>query len=397
MRKVKKPAWPSPSLAKAEAPPWYIEGAFRNALRRVVCVLNQRKPFDACAGIDLGKSDEGVAAAFEGGDLDAQLIQFNIEGYDTYARSAQHHAEHHFYANAGFQPRQNRRVAVFKVPRVFLDWGYQNLRKPEPDPLLATDFPSGQNDPRYVLHCATNYLVKNFWHNFVHAGIQGIDQGNYGRFRGLAREDSDFQADHVANLLTLRSYGVPLHYQGRGGEPQGNRVSTIFIRNRCNQLFAMRARHREEDISAATDDERWADLEWRFCRGVANRVSTTLLVHHLAAPSIKVFLGGEARYSPKRGTRWRHGNVLLEVAGRRFASPFPAYVPDDEWRAFHSKAEISAERRRVMRRRRVAREEEIASWVRGEYGQIIKSDAAFRESLKLDLEALGTRINVNLL
>ncbi len=397
MRKAKKAAWPSSGSDQPEAPPWYIDGAFRNALRRVVCVLNQRKPFEACAGIDLAKPDEGVAAAFESRGLDAQLIQFNIEGYDTYARSAEHHAEHHFYANASFQPRPNRRVAVFKVPRVFLDWGYQNLRRPEIDSLLSTDFPLGQNDPNYVLHCATNYLVKNFWHNFVHAGIQGINQANYGRFRGLTREDSDFEADHIANLLTLRSYGVALRYQGRGGDHQANRVRAIFTRNRCNQLFAKRARHRQDDAAAASDDERWAELEWRFCRGVANRVSTTLLAHHLAMPSVKVFLGGEPRYSPQRGTRWRHGNVLLEVAGRRLASPFPAYVPDDEWRAYHSSTAISSERQGVMRRRRLAREEEIATWVHGEYGQLVKSDAAFRQSLKLDLDALGTRINVDLL
>jgi len=373
MARSKMPAWPLLD-ASEPAPNWYVDVAFRNALRRVVCVLNSRAPFTACSKIKLSGSDGSVAAAFEKGGLDAALIQFNVEGYDTFARTDEHHAENHFYANVGFERRQDRRVAVFKVPRVFLDWGYQNLRRPAIDPLVAAEFPKGQSDPGYVLHCATNYLVKNFWHNFVHAEIQGINQTNYGRFRGLAREDSDFEADHIANLLTLRSYGVDLLYLGTGGDKRRERVSAIFIRNRCNQVFAKRARHRLEDAAAATDDERWSELEWRFCRGVANRVSIALLANHLAAPSLSIFLGGEARWSAQRGTRWRHGNVLAEVAGRRFAK-----------------------RQGDIRRKRSAREEEIATWLRGEYRQALASNAALRDSIRMSLKALGTRVGVELL
>ena len=179
-------------------------------------------------------------------------------------RTDEHLAEYHFYANASFTQRRGDRVAVFKVPQAFLDWGYQNLRRPPPDPLIAADFPRGQADPAYVSHCATNYLVKNFWHNFVHGEIQGINQSNYGRFRGLAREDSDFEADHIANLLTLRSYGVRLLYSGRSSQKATDRINAIFARNRCNQIFAKRARHRLDDAAAATDHERWAEFEWRF-------------------------------------------------------------------------------------------------------------------------------------
>lgn len=396
MAQSKVPAWPSENTTDP-APDWYVDVAFRNALRRVVCVLNRRAPFTACAKIKLSGSDETVAAAFEKAGLDADLIQFNVEGYDEFARTDEHHAENHFYANVGFERRGGRRVAVFKVPRVFLDWGYQNLRRPAVDPLVATDFAAGQSDPGYVTHCATNYLVKNFWHNFVHAEIQGINQTNYGRFRGLARENSDFEADHIANLLTLRSYGVDLQYLGSGGDKRRDRVNAIFIRNRCNQVFAKRARHRQQDAAAASDEDRWSELEWRFCRGVANRVSIALLAHHLAVPSLSIFLGGEVRWSVERGTRWRHGNVLAQVAGRRFATPYSAYVPDDEWRAFRSRTDVSSKRHGDIRRRRSAREEEIATWIRGEYRQQLASNAALRESIRMELEALGERIGVDLL
>jgi hypothetical protein len=370
---------------------------FRNALRRVVCVLNSRAPFPSCSRIKLTESDRTVADAFRKAKLDADLIQFNVEEYDEFARTDEHHAENHFYSNVAFERRHGRRVAVFKVPRVFLDWGYQNLRRPAADPLILAEFPGGQSDPDYVMHCATNYLVKNFWHNFVHGEIQGINQANYGHFRGLAREDSDFEADHIANLLTLRSYGVPLLYRGNGGDSRRDRINAIFTRNRCNQVFAKRARHRQEDSEAATDEQRWSEQEWRFCRGVANRVSIALLAHHLAVPSLSIFLGGEVRWSKRRAGPWRHGNVLAEIARRRFASPFPAYVPDDEWRAFKSKSPVPRNRQTDIRRKRAAREEEIAGWLRGEYRQALASNPSLRESIRGQLEALETRLDVDLL
>jgi hypothetical protein len=89
--------------------------------------------------------------------------------------------------------------------------------------------------------------------------------------------------------------------------------------------------------------------------------------------------------------------VLAEVAGRRFATPYPAYVPDDEWRAFRSKTEVSRERQSDIRRKRSAREEEIATWIRGEYRQALASNGALRESVRIDLEALEARIGVDLL
>ena len=114
-------------------------------------------------------------------------------------------------------------------------------------------------------------------------------------------------------------------------------------------------------------------------------------------PSVSIFLGGDARYSPKRGTWWRHGNVLAEVARRRFATALPAYVPDDELRALHGAKEVSETRQGDIRRKRVAREEEIVVAVRSEYRQLVNSSAAFRESIGLQLKALETRIGVDLL
>jgi hypothetical protein len=386
-------SWPS-RAASDPAPKWYTEDVFRNALRRVVCVLNAD---GVSAGINLSGTDRQIAAAFERRQIDKQLIQFNIEASDSLAVSDEHSAEHHFYSNVSFTRRKGAMAAVFKVPQPFLDWGYQNLQKPSSDALLEVDFPAGSGSSDYVKHCATNYLVKNFWHNFVHHEIQGITNTNYGQFRGIAREDSDFQADHVANILTLCSYGIKPLFKGRLSPDRTNRINAIFIRNRCNRVFAKRARHRADDMAASTDDERWSELEWRFCRGVGNRVSTTLLAHNLAVPSLKIFLGGEVRESVTSQNRWRAGNVLVEVADRRFATGLPAYVPHDEWRAYRTGNPVSTKRESDIRRRRALREQEIADSVRTFYGQMVTSDSAFRTSIELQLRALGARIGADIL
>lgn len=387
-----KAAWPSPN-SEESAPDWYKHEVFRNALRRVVAVLNSAC---AAAGIDLSASDQQIAAAFQHKQLDKQLIQYNIETPDPEANSDEFSAEYHFYANVSFVVRKGLKVAVFKVPQPFIDWGYQNLQKPADDALVATDFPDGATSSDYVMHCATNYLVKNFWHNFVHHEVQGITNANYGAFRGLAREDSDFQADHIANILTLLSYGVSPGFRGQGTVDKADRINAVFTRNRCNRVFAKRARHREDDMAAASDDERWAEHEWRFCRGVANRVSTTLLANHLAAPSLKVLLGGEARHSEKERKRWRKGNVLVEVADRRIATTLPAYVPDDDWRAYHTKVQVKTRRQGEIRRFRAERERQIAEAVRAAFLNQIKTDQNFRDRMELELRALGTRIGAKI-
>jgi len=385
-------SWPSRNSTDP-APDWYKQDVFRNALRRVVAVLNSS---GATAGINLAGSDEQVATAFAKKQLDKLLIQYNIETSDPEAVSDEHSAEYHFYANVTFATRMGNRVAVFKVPQPFLDWGYQNLVRPSGDPLLAADFPGGVDSPQYVTHCATNYLVKNFWHNFVHHEIQGITNTNYGEFRGLAREDSDFQADHIANILTMCSYGVLPSFKGQQSTAKTDRINAIFARNRCNRVFAKRARHRGDDMAAASDDERWSELEWRFCRGVANRVSTTLLAAHLAAPSLKVLLGGEAKNSTTKLKRWRTGNVLVAIADRRIATRLAAYVPDDEWRAYHSKVPVPVTREGDIRRFRAKREVEIAEAVRVAYLHQVKNDAGFRDSIELELHALGKRIGAKI-
>ena len=82
-------------------------------------------------------------------------------------------------------------------------------------------------------------------------------------------------------------------------------------------------------------EERWAELEWRFCRSVSNAVSAALISGGLVAPSVRVFMNGEVKSAAHKETikTWRIGEVIVEVAGRRIPTLLAAYIPDDEIRA----------------------------------------------------------------
>ncbi len=82
-------SWPPPNT-DAPAPDWYKHDVFRNALRRVVAVLNSA---GATAGIDLAGTDQHIATAFQAKQLDKELIQYNIETPDPEAHSVEFSAE----------------------------------------------------------------------------------------------------------------------------------------------------------------------------------------------------------------------------------------------------------------------------------------------------------------
>lgn len=404
------PAWPvSRGL---QAPAWYID-CFRNALRRVAVVLNSRAPYLTGENCNLTTSDAVLEEYFRREQLDRQLIQLNTAQADVYANDDEYSAEHFFYSSVDFPRRKANgglaRVAKFAVPDTFLNWSYCRLHCPSgsPDDLLLSEFGGSVDNPDFVKHCASNYLVKNFWHNFVHREIQGISNSNYGEFGGRAREDSDFEADNLANVLLLASYGIPIHCRGRIGRDKSKRVRAIFSRNRCNLVFAERAMHRIADRAAMSDDERWEELEWRFCRGVSNAVSMELIAHGLAAPSLRIFFNGKVnrRKGPAGDRRWREGTVIVEVAGYRINTQLPPYIPDDElrWeRPFNEVAGLQGGSERVgkrlaiIRANRRAREAEIASVIRIRLGEIIRDRPSDREALEAAWYAVCTRIAVSL-
>jgi hypothetical protein len=393
-----QPAWPVGG--EDRAPHWY-EDCFRNALRRVAATTNSSPPHETCEGLSLDQSDQKLAATFLAKGWDKSLIQFNRAAYDPLVDSDEHRAEFFFYSDIDFAKRAGARVARFLVPDTFLDWGYKRLRCPEgsTDDLGVAEFGSSTADPAFVAHCATNYLVKNFWHNFVHRIVQGISSANYHEFRGLAREDSDFEADHLANLLLVRSYGLPIYSKGKIGENATGRIRALFARNRCNLVFAERAMHRIEDRQKMTWEEKWEELEWRFCRSLSNAISSTLIADGLTPPSVRIFLSGDVRTTTgESGFRiWRTGSVVAEVAGLRLNSGCAPYIPIDEMQAEDGGRKLTDDRRKRMRALRAKRELEIVTNITTAYRRRILEDPGLSQSVEQSLAALAMRMGVRLL
>lgn len=385
---VEDAAWPTDR--GAETPDWY-RVCFRNALRRVAVTIN-RLETHPWQKIDLACSDEDLAARFEKHGWDQQLIAFNEMVPDSYtADDDQYQAENFFYCDIDFRVRPKIRHAIFQVPAPFLKWGYRQLHRPEgaDEDLGLQVYAGGGDDPAFVRHCATNYLVKNFWHNFTHWALQGITTDNYHQFRGLAREDSDFEADHVANILLLRAYGLSVHTTGKSGAATQQARAVAFNRNRCNRIFAERARLRAEDRDAMSVEERWEELEWRFCRRTSNAISIRLLTLGLATPTVRVFLGGAHRSSKSTGNYWREGDVIVEIGGCRINTGIKPYLPDDEL-----KGESTLVRCRATRAASATHETEIVTVAVSGYRQRLSEGPGLKRGADKALEALWVRLGL---
>lgn len=383
-------AWPQNVTGNGH-PEWYA-ACFRSALRRVAITINAVGS-SSWKSLDLTLSDDEISERFERGGWDKALIAFHVMARDAHTEDDdEYQAENFFYCDVDFRSRSRVRVANFKVPAPFLDWGYRRLHPPAgtPEELGLHAFGGDATSPAFVRHCATNYLVKNFWHNFTHRVLQGITTDNYHQFRGLAREDSDFEADHVANLLLLRSYGLSVHTSGRSQPMTQLARRAVFARNRCNRIFAERARFRRDDRASMSPAERWEELEWRFCRRTSNAISTTLLVGGLATPSVRVFLGGIAESSATSGRFWRTGEVIVEIGGCRFNTGVKPYIPDDELRAPGPTAKRLAD----MRRTSEEREASIVAVAVNAYRGRLTTDRALRDGAEKAMEALWTRLGI---
>ena len=396
----------TPRQTITAVPGWYLD-CFRTALRRVSVLLNSCPPHQRCAGVDLQQSDSALDALFTSRGWDQHLIQFNVASSDPQTEGDEYSAEYFFYCDIDFPirgtDRGTDRVAKFLVPEPFLNWGYSRLHRPAgtPQELALHEFDSDIDAPSFVRHCATNYLVKNFWHNFIHRAIQGIATHNYHQFRGPAREDSDFEADNISNILLVRAYGLPAHSRGSLGPQNATRINALFRRNRCNLIFAERAQHRRADRGRMSLEERWSEMEWRFCRAVANALSMRLTSRGLAVPSLRVFLTGPVRTAGRSGNvrRWRDGTVVVELAGKRIDTGKAPYLPNDELREQTSSGESDAngatpDRLDMIRSRRANREREIVEIAVAAYERLIRDQIPLRDSVVATMNSLAKRITV---
>jgi hypothetical protein len=231
--------------------------------------------------------------------------------------------------------------------------------------------------------CASNYLLKNFWHNYVHRQIQGIASHNYHSFGGEARDHSDFTADNLATILFVRSYGIDILASGRSGPSRSNAVRDLLGRNRCNLVFAERERHRIETATAMGDHERWQEAQWQFRRRVAMAISNQLVGRGAAATGLAVYLRGERR---SRDDWFFHKDlVVVEINGRYFVTNQYSYIPDPA-------KPMKPQTRKTAYERR----EKIAINAVDQYSSLLEQDSELRSYAKQSLAALAERIRVPL-
>ncbi len=192
---------------------------------------------------------------------------------------------------------------------------------------LGLDPLSVEAPREHSLAFATNYLVKNLWHNVVHVLRQEINESNFPEFVGQARETSDFTADNLAAIMHVLSYGLRIE-AASANAPLAPDDEIVYLqrRNRCNGLFAERAK-----VINRVDPERYDETEhlWRLRRVIAVYVSGWLIAVGRAAATLSVQFTRQMSDTERA--------LAIEVNGVFFALDIPVKVafagaPDHEKR-----------------------------------------------------------------
>lgn len=390
--------------AKTVAPWWERRGddsspveyneCYRRALRRMAVTLNchqpRRSPFSATA---LKNSDLQLREIFRqkkigSVDSDAALVNHElIERHQELEDFDQ--AENLFYGDFDFScPRGYKNIirVTHRSTPAFRKWSFERLvwptiETPQGEPERLKERPD-ETDAEFMMSCASNYLLKNFWHNYVHRQLQGITSHNYHSFGGEARDHSDFTADNVGTILFIRSYGIDILTSGRSGPDRSDSVRDLINRNRCNLVFAERDRHRIERTEMGAH-ERWEEAQWQFRRRVAMAISNQLAARGAVATSLGVYLRGEHR---SRDDWFYHKDlVIVEINGRYFVSNQYSYIPDP------AKPMKPRTRKTAYERR-----EKLATNAVDQYTSLLEQDSALRAQAKQSLAALAQRIRVPL-
>ena len=372
------------SVESNPAPDWY-QDCFRMALLRVAVTVNGTAP--GLGPTLLRQSDEALFS--ELGKRVGELTRLHVSGYDDYNFDKEYNAENFFYSSLHLaNGPAGRKVLRYQLTRTFLDWSRERFQSPRgsDEELERGNY---ANEQSFRVACATNYLTKNLWHNYVHVALQGITEANYHHFRGEARFDSDFEADNLATLLLIKSYGLPVLARGR---PPGRplRIDALLRRNACNLVFQERAMHRREDRMGKNPLELYQESEWRFFRRICNRLSGGLAAHGLCARTLSVFADGEIRRGRGGTILYPKRNVILEINARRYYTGVPVYVPAEEL----AHAEIAPARRAAIDAFRNKRVRDIVTLGLAHYGEDVRNDGALADDAADQIASLWRRFGM---
>jgi hypothetical protein len=376
-------------------PPAEYERSYVRALRRMAVALNchtpGRSPFNPSL---LKKSDQELEELFAKvkiGLVDANAALVNHERIDRHQELEDFdHAENLFYGDFDFTcPRGFKDIArvTHRSTPAFRQWSFRRLIWPTIETEQSGSEPlkkrPDETDSEFMASCATNYLLKNFWHNYVHRVIQGITSENYHSFGGAARDQSDFTADNIGSILFLRSYGVQMLTRGRSSPERGAAVRDLLSRNRCNLVFAERDRLRIERTSQLPAEERWQEAQWQFRRRVAMAISNLLVERGAAVTGMGVYLRGQR---PTREKWFFHDqNVVVELNGRYLVCDHVPFIPDP-----------SKEQKPQTRTKAYQRRQELANSAVGQYMSSLDQSQELRTYAENSLSDLGARIRIPL-
>lgn len=387
------------STVETAVPPEY-RACFVDALRRMVLVLNSKERGFSQAR---RKSNEHIQLLFEKSSpaksspakisLDGSLIDLAFEtraGAQIQQPADDDEAENSFYGRFSFtnEHRGKRSKVVFRCTEAFLSWSYLRLTIPR-DAHARHGLVSGASFER---DCAASYLLKNFWHNFVHHKLQLINDNNFGNFRGNARLESDFVADNLGAILHAHSYGVSVKTTGTSGPKHEEIARAVTARNRCNFVFAERAARRLEELS---DIQSFEEREWMFRRRVANRLSEKLIAKGACVFDLAVYLNGSIRErrekSPKRSRFYRDGQIVVRLNGMYHKTNIQPYLEDED---YPDLTVAGKTRIRDVRNKRIDYAvDEAWAWYVGKLRE--PEGALLRDHAAKSLAALGERLGVH--
>jgi len=290
--------------------------------------------------------------------LDSALYSFRGIAFDPGQPSPEESdvVDNYFYGQLTLSPRtartSGRRIFTdYMITEAFQRYSYEGFHAPAYEPTrLGSTFGTM---PELLAECATNYILRNLFHNFVHTWLQGINYSNYRRFGGQARFQSDFEADNLSTVLLAKAYGLNVEAVSLNSSPDSD-IVVLLRRNRCNRMFALRARQRRQEDSLE-------EIEWRYCRSLSNYLSGWLVAAGRTPASLGIYLTG--RVIDRRGRLTRvDSEIVAEINGVRIAADEPGLAEHLTSRQVDQRSHFR----------------EVAHAVDQRYRAILRKDAALR-------------------
>ncbi|MCI0561863.1 MAG: hypothetical protein MN733_25535 [Nitrososphaera sp.] len=306
---------------------------FYSAARRISTALNSVSPHSICKQEWLASTDDQLKDHFEAEKLDKQLYRLKfVESGDDVDPVEKWTDD--FYVRFRFDERSapRRIFTIFEITDTFLDGSFEGLHPPgnfgqnyTADELQIDEI----NRSAVLRDCATNYLVRNYWHNYVHSHIHHHTNENYRHISGQARYEADFEADNWSYLFLASSYGKVVRSDDERGLRPDEDVRRLLRRNRCNNVFILRAAHRGElDDQPATAVDQFEEQEWRYRRSLANYLSGWLICHRRAAVSLAIYLTGSINLQ-KQIYKRDDAKVVVQINRIRIPTLIDAVVQED--------------------------------------------------------------------